>query len=245
MKKALFIIALTLVLSGQTAFAVAPGKTRAQQQGTQAVQQSAQVEKAQEIRARVEKIKEAKAGDRAKLEAELVTKVKAKALAEIDRIAAKYDRMIERVEKMTVITDEKKADVKEKITTAKEEILSYKEKVNAATTVTEVQSVMKELKTKVRKNSEVVKQIVSAIHASHLEGVVEKLTTILEKLESKGANTTSVATVKTQLTEATELIEDGEFKSAKEKILEARKVMIEMAKEVDSDEVEENTEGGE
>lgn len=247
MKKTLFIIALTLVVSAQTAFAVAPANTRAEERSvSNQAQVKNQAETAAEIQARVEKIKAAKAADRAKLEAELVTKVKAKALAEIDRIAAKYDRMIERVDKMTVITDAKKTEVKEKITTAKQEILAYKEKVNAATTVKEVRTVMVELRTKVRKNSEVVKQIVSAIHASHLEGVVKKLTTILEKLESKGADATAVTTAKAQLTEASELIEDGEFKSAKEKILEARKTMIEMAQKVDSDSTEEeNTQGGE
>lgn len=246
-KKLLVLITLALFVAAPTAFAVSPGQTRAQERA------AARVEKAAEIKAQIEQLKEARAEEREQIKGQVVERIKTKALGEIDRIVARYEKIKNRVQKMKVISDERKTEVTTKIDAKIVELQSYKPQVEAATTAEEVRTIMKTLRTEVRKNANIVKEIVKAIHATHLDNIVTRLTEILTKLEGKGGDATLVATAKTQLTEATAIIKTGEFKAAKEKILEARKTMIEIAQKLkggtetaeenQEEEAEQNTNG--
>jgi hypothetical protein len=220
------LIALTifsLFVSGSTALAVGPGNSRAEEKAASRIENSAQ------IQTKIQELKSARTAERPQLEVQVVDMVKTKALAEIERIISQYDRINERVQAMKVISAEKKAEFETKITEKKDEIISYRTKIDEATTIREVRAAMQELRRETRGNSEVVKEMVAAIRATHLNGVVEKLTVILDRLEEKGGDSEMIATAKTQLEGALVLIESGEFKTAREKILEARKTMIKIA----------------
>jgi hypothetical protein len=191
LKKLLTLMALALFVSAPTVMAVAPGNTRAEERA------ATRLEKAAEIKTRVEELKAARTEQRAELETQLIERVKLKANGEIDRIAARYDRLIALVDKLKVVSDDRKMEFETKVTNAKNELLEYKTKVEEATTVQEVRAVMTDLRTKAKGNSALVKEMVSAIHATHLDNIVAKLTAILDKLETKGGDMEAIAAART------------------------------------------------
>lgn len=184
---------------------------------------------------------------------QLLERVKTLAQKKLQNLIKRYTQIKTRVNKMTVISTERKAELSTKIDAEIAKIEAAKEKVTAATTAAEVKTVMDEIKAQTKNSVNLVKEVVAGIHATHLENIITKLNTILEKLTAKVTELTATdktvyetlqADAKESLDAAKVKITAKDFKGAKTDILAARKSLVELSQKIKAAS-ETNTEGGE
>lgn len=230
MKKTVMMVVAALILVPVLAFAATERTVRAS-------------ESTNEIQAKVQELKTARVGMRETIKAEILEKTKKVAMKAIDRSLSRYQKVADRVSEMPNISETEKAGVRMQIAADIEKLKLLKARVEAATTVEEVRSVMTELRTTLKVSKTAVAAKVDAIHATRLQGVTTKLTTILEKLSAKvsdlknsGKNVAELevieASAKSKIETARTLIAANKLPEAKESILEARKSLIELAQKI-------------
>lgn len=191
-------------------------------------------ERREEIKKQVEEMRN-KSGEKKEKAKEIVlAKIKQAALKAIDSTINKLNRIKNRVSKMKVISDDQKAELNSKIDARIEVLRSTRGTVEAATTKEEVRAALGESQKEVRSTLEIVKNIVEAIHKTHLENIVERLKKVLEKLETKakdleetdGENVDSLITeANSAIASANSDISAGNLKEAKENIKRAHKLI--------------------
>lgn len=239
MKKSLSLMFLALVLAPQVVLAV-PVSAKVTKRA------AVRAERSTEIKAKIEELRETRTQDKEAATVKVLSRVKAKALAEIERVLGRFEKMNNRVQKMSVISEDRKLAFSTAVEMATQNIGEYKAKVEAAGNVTEVRTVMDELRKDLKANYRLVKDIVSIIHATHLENIIKKLETILTTLKSKAgtgeANLELIAEAEEGLKEARVAIEAKDFKTARASILVARKSMVVLAQNVKAETGEEETE---
>lgn len=196
-----------------------------------------------QIKKKIEEMKSAGQARKEQIKAEVLTKAKNAAKKRIDNIISKYNRIKKRVASMKVISEDRKDELSAKIDAEIAKLETAKEKIDDAITVAEVKAVMEDVKTQTKNSVATIKEIVAAIHATHLENIVTKLTTILDKLTAKvtelktaGKNVMEMEALQTQakksLADAKTHISSKEFKDAKEDILAARKTLVELSQKI-------------
>lgn len=237
--KRFFSVFLILFAVSGTAYAADTQATRGTE-NAQKLRAEAQA-KRDEIKEKIQELQAARAEERAEIKAELLVRVKERAKTRIDQIVAKYQKTKTRINKMPNISDDRKELLAVKIDTQIEAITTYKEKVDQAATVEEVRKVMADLKTQLRKSYNAVKEAVAAIHATHLENILTKLNTIMEKLEKNLTNlgekaTPEMTTLKEEaaafLTTAKTKLAANDLEGAKSDIQSARKSMVKLAEKI-------------
>lgn len=196
-----------------------------------------------EIKNRIQEWKNASKEKKDQILQDILARAKKAATNAIDRAITRFNKVKDRVQKMPNISAENKAAVVAKIDSEIAKLQTAKAKVTAATTTAEVRAVMTEVKTQIKESVNGVKLVVAAIHATHLENIVNKLNTILEKLtarvnelKNQGKDVSELETitnrVKSSLESAKANIAANQFKTAKENILEARKQLVELSQKI-------------
>lgn len=196
-----------------------------------------------DIKNKVQEMKNAAKEKKEQIRQDILVRAKKAATNAIERAIAKYGKVKTRVQNMPNISAEKKAEVTAKIDAEITKLQSAKARVAAATTVQEVKTVMAEVKAQIKSSINAVKEVVAAIHATHLGNMVDKLNNILTKLTAKvtelkndGKDVTAMEELekkaKQYLDDAKADISGNEFKSAKNNLLEARKALVELAQKI-------------
>ena len=196
-----------------------------------------------DIKNKIQEMKNAAKEKKDQIRQDILAKAKSAATKAIERAIAKYGKVKTRVQNMPNISAEKKAEVAAKIDAEITKLQSAKARVAAATTVEQVKSVMVEVKAQIKSSINAVKEVVAAIHATHLQNMVDKLNDILTKLTAKvtdlkndGKDVTAMEELekkaKQYLDDAKADISGKEYKSAKNNLLEARKALVELAQKI-------------
>lgn len=233
MKKVLLMTLFAIVLMPGAVFAsnrIVQGQT-----GTKTVNE--------EIQEKVGELKTANSSLKVRLKADILTKTKTAAVKTIERAEDRYQKISSRVVEMQNISETEKSNVTFQINADLIKLSSLKNKVQSATTVEEVKAAMTELKTTLKTSKTAVQLKIDAIQATRLEGAVDKLTEISQKLSVKisglKSNGSSVATLeiieqsaRVNLETAKTEILARKFPEAKRSILEARKDLIELSQKL-------------
>lgn len=170
-------------------------------------------------------------------------KAKAMVLKAIDKAVARLQKIIQRIKKTKVITEERKekliTDLEAQITTLE----TLKTKVSAATTKDELKAAVGDVKNKFIEIREIVKKIVAEILASHIDKMIDKLNTVVSKLETEIADLKAqgqgVTDFEKTLTEAETLLAStseknkaGDWKEARKLAEQARSKLAKLAGEI-------------
>jgi hypothetical protein len=161
----------------------------------------------------------------------------------IDNIIERFNRIKARVASMKVISADLKTELAAKVDAQVAILTAQKAKVDEATTLAQVKTVMADVKTQVKNSAGIVKQVVAAIHTTHLNNIVTKITEVLDKLtetitqeKESGKDMAAVEKLKTaaeaSLEDATTKIKAGDFKAAKTAIVSARQSLVDLAQQL-------------
>lgn len=135
-------------------------------------------EKAQEL-------KEANAENKDALKTQVLSRAKTLAIKSVDKLILKYEHFSDVVEKLPNVSDQNKAEYKIKINAEIEKLKAKKAEINAATTSAEVKAIMETVKAQARQSNQAVKLMVAAIKKTHLESIIEKINTVVIRLETQ------------------------------------------------------------
>lgn len=194
-------------------------------------------EDAQGIKDRITEMKAARAELQAAKKAEIATSAKNVATKKLTSLINRFESMKKRVENMTVISDARKTELTAQIDAEIDKLDALKAELSTATTVAQVNEIMTRAKTQVTSSKTIVKDIVAAIHATHLENIITKLNAVLAKIQKKidalsGGETAEMKAEKDayalNIKAAQDAITAKDFKTAKEKLLLARKNLVKL-----------------
>jgi hypothetical protein len=240
---------ITLLALLATMFVFVPAAFAVEQNSTSSARSAVTNES---LREALQDAKNARAELKAQKQQTALTRSKELAKNRIDNIIARFNRIKTRVNNMKVISAELKTELGTKIDAQVTILNNQKAKIDSATTLAEVKTVMAEVKTQVKSSAGIVKEVVAAIHTTHLNGIVTRLTEVLDKLsgtitdqKSAGKDMTAAEKLQTAATtsleEATAKIKAGDFKAAKTAIVAARQNLVDLAQQL-KDVTEEETE---
>lgn len=189
----------------------------------------------EEIKKDIEEMKNKSAEQKEKAKETVLAKVKQAALKAVNSTISKLNKIKLRVAKMKVISDELKTELNSKIDVRIAVLEAKKSAIEAATTKEEVKAALGESQKEVRSTLTIVKDIVNAIHKTHLTNIIERLEKVLTKLETKATDLSGTAKTtvdgliieaKTALAAATTDISAGDLKKAKKNIKKAHKAIV-------------------
>lgn len=171
---------------------------------------------------------------RAQLLAERAAMRKTTLLRIVDVQISYFERMQDRVSNMPNITDEEKAKLDTAITDVIADLTALKTEIEGTATDDEdaLKSLAQEVQAAFKTKHALVKEIVKAIHASHLTTVLNRanerlaaIETRIDELAADGKDVTALTALlnqaKTSLTEAQSQLSAGEFREALKSIKEA------------------------
>jgi|GEM_PF-3194573 len=222
-------------------------------QGHETVGQENPQKKQEQNRIRDKKIKaqqkEKQEVQKEKQKAKKLAEAKQKAVREIDRAIKKLNKIKERVQNMHIISSDLKTQLNAKIDEWIAKFNTRKTAVNSATTKEELKSAMEGFKADVKEAKRVIKDIVAAIHKTHLQEIIAKIEAFIPKVEEKVATITDaikkaeatdlVSDAKTQIANAKTLVDAGKIEEAKKAIKTAHRDLknaMEIVNEGDTDE---------
>ncbi|MEK7447452.1 MAG: hypothetical protein AAB632_01505, partial [Patescibacteria group bacterium] len=130
---------------------------------------------------------------KASLKQKNLEQAKEKVNADISRVIKKLNKTKDRVAAMPNIENSLKTQLNLKIDESITKLNTRKTTVDAATTKEELQSAMEGFKTEVKEAKKIVKDIVEAIHKTHLQTVITKMETFITKVEERVAAITDTS----------------------------------------------------
>jgi len=138
---------------------------------------------------------------------------------------------------MKNIADDLKTELNVKINARIDALEGKKDAIEAATTKEEVKAALGESQKELRNTKDIIKDVVTAIHKTHLQNIITRLEKVLTKLEEK-ANRLSdekkaeadalITQAKSYLSEAKTNIAAGNLKDAKANIKNAHKAIAQL-----------------
>ena len=174
------------------------------------LQQKREAEQAK-LKAQQEKIKT----EKEKLKAKNLEQAKKKVNEAIDRAIRKLNKIKDRVKNMPTVANDLKTRLNSKLDEWISKLNSRKAAVNAATTKDELKSAMEGFKADVKEAKRIIKDIVEAIHKTHLQKVIAKIEAFIPKIEEKVAAITDAS----KKAEATELVNNAKAQIANAKTI--------------------------
>lgn len=171
--------------------------------------------------------------------AEALQKAKQFILRALDRAIARIQKIIERVGESPVITDDRKAQLKSELQAQIDALGAMKAQIEAAQNGEQLRAALRDARSKFASVREVVKKVVAAILASHLDKVIAKLASASAKLDGQidelSAAGVNVSRFESQLAEANRLLDQGrnqnnagEYRQARRSAEGARAILVKL-----------------
>lgn len=149
-------------------------------------------------------------------------------LKAIDRAIARIQKIIDRVDNSPVITAERKTELVSQLQGQIDVLNGVKAQIQAAQNGEQLRAAVKDGRAKFSSMRQIVKKVVDAILASHLDKVIDKLTSAagklsgqIDELEGAGVNTTRF---EADLTRAKELLDQARNKNTSGNYRESRRL---------------------
>lgn len=190
------------------------------------------VKRRKNIYSDIQKLKGVKETEKQKYTEKILKNTKEATLKAINSAIKKLNSIKARISKMKVITEEQKVQLEQKIDLRISALKIKIEAVNTSSTKEEVKEALGGSKKELRDTKDIVKEILEAIHKTHLMNVISKIENLISKLEEKSDNlndekeesfSKGINDAKQSILNAKNYLYSNELKKAKVEINNARK----------------------